>query len=258
MFNMPDLPQYMNIDGNAIYHFLKKLDILKQKKLYKYVDGMVYFSKHMNDFFSFQEGKWIVIEGLVDSKAFSDQKSQEKEGRKILLYSGAVEVAYGIRDLLQAFELIEGSDYQLQIIGGGSGVAEVLEACKKDARIQYLGVLERNTVLEYQKKATVLINPRRAKDAFTKYSFPSKTLEYMMSGTPIIMHKLEGIPCEYDNYITYFSNCNINDMAIQMKKLCDEKKECLEKRGNLARKFVLEEKNNLKQMLKLYNFLNTL
>ena len=63
-------------------------------------------------------------------------------------------------------------------------------------RIEFLGMLPRTDVLELQSKATILVNPRQPVGDFTKYSFPSKTIEYMASGTPLLMYKLPGIPEE--------------------------------------------------------------
>lgn len=52
-----------------------------------------------------------------------------------------------------------------------------------------------------QQQATLLVNPRKGHEEYTKYSFPSKTMEYMASGTPTIMYKLPGLPIEYEEYL---------------------------------------------------------
>ena len=46
-----------------------------------------------------------------------------------------------------------------------------------------------------------MINPRSTLDDFTKYSFPSKTIEYMYSGTPLLTTRLKGIPNEYFDFV---------------------------------------------------------
>ena len=38
------------------------------------------------------------------------------------------------------------------------------------------------------------VNPRQNNEEFTKYSFPSKTMEYLASGVPVVAYKLDGIP----------------------------------------------------------------
>ena len=74
---------------------------------------------------------------------------------------------------------------------------------KSHANIRYFGFVSHERALELQAKAALLINPRSPKGVFTRYSFPSKTLEYMRSGKPVVCHRLEGIPEEYDPYLQY-------------------------------------------------------
>lgn len=257
---VPDLPQFMNMDGSKIYHWLKAIDIKKQMRLLQYVDGMVYFSKYMNEHFNLPSHKWMVIEGTVEKKTFEIIKENivSEEYNKTILYSGGIEIAYGIEDLLNSFMLIDDDKYELQLIGNGSAVNLVEKMQKKDQRIKYLGVMQRKDVIKHQKKATLLVNPRRAGDIFTKYSFPSKTLEYMSSGVPVIMHRLPGIPEEYDNHLEYFTSTDIQVMADEMKCMCERSHEWREARAKDAKEFVLNEKNNKKQVQRLCEFINAL
>lgn len=39
-------------------------------------------------------------------------------------------------------------------------------------------------VLKAQSESEILVNPRNDNNEFTKYSFPSKVIEYLGSGTP--------------------------------------------------------------------------
>lgn len=252
---VPDLPQYMNMDGNRFYHYMKSLDIKKQNALMHYVDKLVYFSRYMNDYFKLSNDRWNVIEGAVNCNTETDIINTKDYSKKIILYTGGVEKAYGIDDLIQAFYRIDDKNYELHIIGGGTGVSLVKEALEQDSRIKYLGCMDRQDVLTHQKKATLLVNPRKPGAVFTKYSFPSKILEYMMSGTPVIMHKLEGIPDEYDKYLTYFIDSDPDKMAKQITTLCEAIQLGKEKKGLEARNFVMHEKNNFIQMKKLCDFL---
>ena len=92
-------------------------------------------------------------------------------------------------------------------------------AIPQDPRVAYLGEIPRNKLLAYQKDADLLINPRINAGIFTRYSFPSKNMEYMSSGTPMVGYKLEGIPEEYDNYINYFAEPTAESIASCIVKL---------------------------------------
>lgn len=254
---IPDLPQYMNMDGSFLYHFLKKIDTKRQMSLIKYTDGKIYFSKYMNDFFKTPNDQWTVFEGAVEYKKVQSElvPLKEKQNKKIILYSGSIEKAYGIEDLLNAFMKIGKDNYELWIIGAGNATELVRKQQKCDIRIKYLGSMPHKEVIELQKKATVLVNPRRPDGVFTRYSFPSKTLEYMMAGVPVIMHKLPGVPDEYDKFLEYFSSTESEQMAHEIELLCEKNSKWLWQRGYEAREFVAEEKNNKRQLQKICKFI---
>ena len=92
-------------------------------------------------------------------------------------------------------------------------------------------------------------------DEYTKYSFPSKTFEYMVSGTPMISTDLEGIPDEYKKYMFMvdYSDEKIVDKIYEILNLDDT---FLEEFGKKAREFVLNEKNPCVQVKKINKFLN--
>ena len=104
-----------------------------------------------------------------------------------------MDTRFGIRDLIAAFNEIDDKEFSLWICGFGLDQPFVEVAAKNDSRIIYWGLVEQNRVFEMQQQATLLVNPRKGDAEFTKYSFPSKTMEYMASGTPTVMYKLPGL-----------------------------------------------------------------
>ena len=64
-----------------------------------------------------------------------------------------------------------------------------------------MGCVTNDEIVRLQCEATLLVNPRPSDKEFCKYSFPSKTIEYMASGTPVLMTKLPGVP---DGILTTF------------------------------------------------------
>ena len=90
----------------------------------------------------------------------------------------------------------------------------------------------------------------------TKYSFPSKVLEYICSGTPVLANRLVGIPSEYDELINYPED----ESALAWSKaiieiLCDSKYNQYQKKALNAKKIVFAEKTWKKQVEKVVNFL---
>ena len=121
--------------------------------------------------------------------------------------------------------------------------------------IKYKGNASKSHILEMERKATLLVNPRPSTEEFTKYSFPSKTLEYMASGTPLLTTRLSGIPKDYDSYLYYFNEETVIEMAEMLKKVMSKTKKELDDFGFKSREFVINNKNNNIQAEKIFNFI---
>ena len=50
-------------------------------------------------------------------------------------------------------------------------------------------------------------------EEYTKYSFPSKIMEYVSTGKPTICYKLDGIPDEYDNILIFPMDNSIESLS---------------------------------------------
>ena len=250
---VPDLPQYMNMSNKVslIYRIMKKLDWKKTKKAMKYVDSYALLTEQMSSFLGVNN--YVVVEGIATNSFENVIAKKTKE--KVVFYAGGLAEKYGIVDLVDAFKEIEGADYRLVLCGHGDAVEYIKTAQSEDNRIQYLGVLPREQILKLLVSSTVLVNPRKNTEEFTKYSFPSKILEYLSSGTPVVTYKLDGIPDEYDSYMYYVKGDTIDDLATTIKTVCDKPEDELREFGAVAKKFVLTEKNAKKQTEKILEFI---
>ena len=106
-------------------------------------------------------------------------------------------------------------------------------------------------VVEEEQKATLLINPRPTDEEYVKYSFPSKTMEYMASGTPVLTTDLPGMPREYLPYVNLIREETPQGIAKALKEVLSRPEEALRQQGLEARCFVLEERNNVVQAKKI-------
>lgn len=251
---VPDLPEFMNNSKGIIWK-LRYLIQPNRNKFIPFIDSFVLFTDAMADFLLIKNKPWIRIEGMVNPDEHKIKNFRGKSEKKVILYTGTLASRYGIIDLLDAFESINDPEYELWICGEGDTDHIINVKKEKDKRIKYFGLVPREKVLELQVKATVLVNPRSNKGEYTKYSFPSKTMEYLLSGTPVIMRKLPGIPPEYDKYIYYTSNTSIEAFRDKIIEVCEQDKHLLISFGKNARSFVLQEKNLTIQGKKIVDFI---
>lgn len=249
---VPDLPEFMSENTNFFYRLAKKIDHFLIDWALKHIDGYVLLSPYMKNRLPIGDRPWVVVEGLFSpSDSVPDQKKSEK---KVLLYTGKIEKWFGLEDLLKAFTIIKGIDYQLWLCGPGD-IEMIHRYSDNDSRIIYKGCLSHKEVLFLQKQATILINPRHSADEFTLYSFPSKTMEYMASGTPTLMSRLKSLPEDYYPYLFFFENETIEGMSSMIQKCLDLEPSFLKNFGREAASFILTNKTSTKQAKRIVDSL---
>ena len=219
------------------------------------VNCFVLLTKQMADYLKIDK-PYCVMEGISSPETSGAQN--KIEDKKIILYTGTLHEKFGVMNLVRAFRTIDSENYELIICGVGDSEEAIKAAAKEDSRIHFLGKLPREQVLELQSKATVLVNPRQNNEEFTKYSFPSKTMEYLSSGVPLVAYKLDGIPDEYDQYIQYVEDDSIESLKKKIVEVCEIPKKEREDMGALGRAFVLTEKNSTAQTRKIVKLIEEL
>ena len=115
--------------------------------------------------------------------------------------------------------------------------------------------MSKEELVMLQKSATLLVNPLKPNEIFSKYFFPSKTLEYLGSGTPTLMFRLPCIPAEYNNYLYYFEDESANGMKDKIVEICEKPLDERNLFGERAIKFVNNEKNGTVQAKKIVDML---
>lgn len=253
---VPDLPQFMSESRNQVYRFFKSIDSILINNYLKSIDSFVLLSDYMADELRVGNRPWTRVEGIFTSNSIS--VIQMAEDLKIILYTGTLDKRYGIMNLLDAFCLIEDRNYRLWICGDGNCKNEVIRNSFLDDRIRYWGQISYEEVLILQKRATVLVNPRTSEGEYTKFSFPSKTMEYIASGRPCVMHRLPGIPSEYYDYIFIAEREDAEGLKETILHVCSKDQSELNDFGKKASQFILENKNPITQVKKIYDMINKL
>ena len=254
---VPDLLQFMGCNKYAKILGVRRHNIKKVDVMLPSFDCFVVLTEPMFWSMGLQDKPFIVVEGIYAQEDSIMDCVKSEDDKKIILYAGGLWKKYGISDLLDAFMQIEGDEYRLWLCGSGDAVDYIRECVSKDNRIVYKGMLSKSDVVKLQKEATLLVNPRHSQEIFTQYSFPSKTMEYMASGTPTVMCHLKCLPQEYEKYLYFYEDESIKGMALTMKSICEKMPEELERKGALAAHFIRTEKNSKVQVNKILELLRS-
>lgn len=246
-----DLPRdmYNNRKINPLFRFFSFYNVREAIKIQEKFDGYILLTQNMAKEIC-KNKSYLVIEGIYEPINM-ESETIRKATPPALLYAGALNKKYGLDVLLEVFsELPE--NVELWLCGSGDMEEEILNYSQKYKNIIFWGRLPRAEVLRKEIQATLLINLRNSLDEYTKFSFPSKTMEYMASGTPFLTTKLPGIPDEYFSYIYSIESMEKEFLKEKILNLLLKPDFTIASRAKL---FILEEKNSHIQAGKIINFL---
>ncbi|MBE7061003.1 MAG: glycosyltransferase [Clostridiales bacterium] len=258
-----DVPGYMSGARRKTLSFVNRMiskfgEKRAQANVSKY-DAYLLLTEQMNAVVNAKNKPYIVIEGHCDSKmATRPNIIDNKTSPKIIMYAGGVHREFGIRRMVDAFLKANIQGWQLHIYGDGNCEKELTALSNEKENIKYFGTKPNSVIVEKQLEATLLVNPRLTDAEYVKYSFPSKTMECMVSGTPLLTTKLPGMPKEYHQYVYLFEDESEDGMCETFKSVLDKTALEYHEKGNTAKQFVLQNKSNVIQAQKLLDFISKL
>ena len=218
----------------------------------------VLLTEAMNDYIRNPGKPYVILEGHADISMKEKLPSMDKKQPvRTVFYAGGVSRQYGLADLTEGFLQSDLPNTRLEIYGPGDYVQELQSIAEKDPRVFYGGMLLNTEIVAKEQEATLLVNPRPTHEEFVKYSFPSKTMEYMASGTPVLTTVLPGMPKEYHPHVYLLEDESAEGIAESLKEVLSNTEEALFRKGAEARRFVLEQKNNVIQARKILDMLNS-
>lgn len=235
-----------------IVRFASYLNALYSSSFDKYI----LLTEQMNELVNPNSRPSMVMEGLCDSSILSEESEPKaKDFPRIVLYAGGIHEIYGLKMLAEGFIKANIKDTVLVYYGSGPYVEEYKMLCEQHRNLIYKGVVSNDVVVEAELKATLLVNPRFSSEEFTKFSFPSKNMEYMASGTPLLTTNLPGMPSEYHRYVFLFKEETIDGYAEALQYALSFSEQELQQYGNEAKLFVMKNKNNIVQGKRVLDFI---
>lgn len=246
-----DVPGYMSYQKSN--HNMRLIDKIQLEVINTY-SGYVLLTEKMNDVVNLHNAPYIVIEGVSDpAENEHSNRIEAKFKPRVVMYAGILDQKYGVTLLVDAFKHNELSDYNLHIYGSGDAEQYILEAAKLYSNIFFFGVVPNDRIVAAERRATLLVNPRPTSEIFTHYSFPSKNMEYMTSGTPILTTKLLGMPKEYLEYVYILEDESEIGIVNRISELMELSKGQIHERGLNGKDFVIQFKSNTKQAERILN-----
>ncbi len=215
-------------------------------------DSYVLLSESMTDVISINCKPYTVIEGMYQlSQRYADKDFDYLDKTKFnVIYAGSLHYQYGVMNLVKAVMNSLEEEIVLHIFGTGEAETEIKSIADENPKIKYHGFIRHDDLLQIERQASLLVNPRPVNDEYVKYSFPSKNMEYMASGTPTLLTNIPSLPDEYKQFVLLAQNNTPDDLLIRITE-CFEKYSEYKILGEVAAQFIVSKKSNLVQSKKI-------
>ena len=263
-----DPPSELLPDDGQVRRCLRMFDRWLIKLAMRKMDGLVVLAKNIATDFA-PSIPYILMEGIISKKDCEElvsrcsggdgegggRKESNRSKRFRIMFCGGLTERNGLGLLLDAFALLEENRFELWVFGKGEMAGKVRMAAEVKSSVKYGGFVSQEVIRDMLSEADILVNPRGSGQDFNRYSFPSKLMEYMASGCPVISTILPSLPEDYYQYLMLLKEETPIALAAMIERV--SRMPIGERRlfGAQAREFVLREKDYRVQGGRLGGFL---
>jgi glycosyltransferase involved in cell wall biosynthesis len=197
----------------------------------------------------------VFARGQGSAGAFSRDVANEQAFT--IVAAGQLTKTNGIPVLLQAFSQLDGNDFRLRIAGSGPLEADVRQSAAADSRIEFLGRLPFEKVLDLYDSADLLVNLRITQSRNTRYFFPSKMMEYLASGVPVLSTCTGHVEEEFGTFTYLLKEETPEGLAAMLRKIANTAVRDRHERAANAREYMRQQKTWAAQTRKLLSYIRS-
>lgn len=241
---------------------LKAVDIPIVRAGLQRTDGVVAFTADLAEEFAAGRPK-MIMEGIFAAPDQPDDRvppMTDGARRPRLIYAGALTEEYGVGRLVNAVLHWDPAAApnipppMLQCYGKGSFAESIEVAARISNTIGAPQFLPRSEILRAYRGADLLVQPRPCDHPAAGLSFPSKLLEYMASGTPVLTTRLPGIPPDYEPYVYWMEDDSSEGIRRAIRDVLSIPADQRRSTGRSAAEFILRTRGSATQGERLREF----
>ena len=139
------------------------------------------------------------MDGGITFREMADRSDRDAP---VVLYTGTRGPWGGVDLLLDAWRRVRHPTARLWLCGQGRS-DRLQAAVAEDRRITDYGVVSESRLHELTEQAAVLVNPRPPAYPGNRLNFPSKVLEYLGTGKPVVTTRTVSLAPEYDDVLLF-------------------------------------------------------
>jgi glycosyltransferase involved in cell wall biosynthesis len=178
----------------------KRVEFALQRRAVSKADGLLVCNRAIVDDFA-PRAPHALVEGGVPCSIFTRLRRVPGTGPFHIVFAGQLSELNGVRLLLDAMRRIEDLDVAVTVLGGGALAGAVREAASRDPRICFRGLVSHDEVLETYCQADLLLNLRKTDCETHRYVFPSKVVECLATGVPLLSTRTGHVESEFGEFV---------------------------------------------------------
>ncbi len=243
---------------NKLYGFYQLMYSRLGHKLINNIDGIIVLNKNV-----IKNLKIFKIPFLISRIGYQKTTSEEREykefdfnNNKKILFAGTLIDYNGILELINGVKLLEDKNIDLHIFGYGILENEVIEITKKNKNIYFHGSIDNNQLINLYKKFDILVNTRILDNDVNDFGFPSKMIEFLISGKPVLTTKFSSMPDDYLHFVFLLNDLSPEEISQKIMEILSLPKEDILSLTENAKKYI-EKKNKWEEIVvEMSNFIN--
>ncbi len=243
----------------------KKIDAGIIRLLLKHVSGAVLLAPGLVDLVG-ERTPTLVFPGIASADFIEDEafrmatfRRDVRDGATLkIVYAGGLFRAYGVDLLLDAMRILVDAPVRLELYGWGELEDEINALSRMDSRIVYGGYLSSDQLKEKLLRADLLINPRPPDRGAAAMSFPSKLIEYLAVGRPVLTTRISSIPESWNPYFLYIESPTAAGVSAAISHVLSLDSVWLDNFSRAAQEFVLVEASELSVGKKINQFVENI
>lgn len=243
-----EVPAYRRYDKSPAMRVKKRIQTFFNNRFDKYI----LLTEPMKEVVAVRNKPYMVMEGIASELP---DKPSDSRRRNVVMYAGGLHPDNNLRLLIEA--CIRSSMVEECWICGSGPQEKVLASLISDNhKIKLLGRRSHEEVKNLEKQVKILVNLRDSANPLTRYSFPSKIIEYLASGAQVISTRLAGIPAEYFDYLHTIDDDRLtaDNLADLFNEILSLPEQELQQRASKSLKFLKENKSAEIQSKRIIEF----
>lgn len=249
-----DIPVTVPASYHALKRCLRRYEIKNYYKTIKKFDGLIVLNREVSKEFA-PELPYVVMDGGVTQEETQLQPLPcEEHDWKQILFTGALEPYNCVQEIIEAFLAADVDGSKLIICGFGTMADYVKEVAEKHPSIDYLGAVSNEKAKDLQRSSGLLMNIRSPDQYAMRLTFPSKVIEYMLSGTPVLTTKINGLGEDYLQNM-FVTEGSVTAIAEKIREICQIPIERRAIKAARAREFIINNKRYQKHCERIIPFL---